>query len=367
MSTFGRDNDEIWSRGIVRSSTVIALDEWRPSRPKLLISSDEFVTGFVPPDYLIEGILLKRFLYSFTGLTGAGKTAIALRIAAHVASGKTLAGRDIDPGRVVYLAGENPTDVRMRWIAMLEKMGLDGSPVHFVEGKISISESLEDLKREVRDVGGADLVIVDTSPAYYEGSEENDNVQMLEHAHKLRGLVSLPGGPCVLAACHPVKGASNENLLPRGGGSFLNEMDGNLVVKKRDSVAELHWQGKLRAPDFEPITFQLETVYSDILIDSKGRDIPTVMAGAISDEAATTLEAKARRDEDAVLTLMAQTPGGSIASMAQALGWLTSNGEPYKSRVQRALKSLKDEKYVFLQRGSYVLTEKGKDEAKRCS
>src|SRR5262249_38350148 len=44
------------------------------SNSGLMQSSAEFVAGFVPPDYLIDGLLQRRYVYSFTGPTGSGKT-----------------------------------------------------------------------------------------------------------------------------------------------------------------------------------------------------------------------------------------------------------------------------------------------------
>ena len=52
-----------------------------PANKPLILSSAKFAEGFVPPDYVIFGLLQRRFLYSITGRTGAGKTAILLRIA----------------------------------------------------------------------------------------------------------------------------------------------------------------------------------------------------------------------------------------------------------------------------------------------
>jgi hypothetical protein len=46
----------------------------------LIQSSVEFTRNFVPPDYLIDGILQRRFCYSLTAKTGTGKTAIMLRV-----------------------------------------------------------------------------------------------------------------------------------------------------------------------------------------------------------------------------------------------------------------------------------------------
>jgi RecA-family ATPase len=87
-----------------------------------IISSKDFVAGFIPPDYVVDGLLQEGFFYSLTGQTGAGKTAITLRLAASVAMGALFAGRETKKRRVLYLAAENPIDVRMRWIALAQHM-----------------------------------------------------------------------------------------------------------------------------------------------------------------------------------------------------------------------------------------------------
>ena len=48
-------------------------------------------------------------------------------------------------------------------------------------------------------------MIVDTSTAYFEGDDENNNVQMGKHARMLRSLAKLPGGPTIIIRCHPTK------------------------------------------------------------------------------------------------------------------------------------------------------------------
>ena len=90
----------------------------------LIQMSGQFVKGFVPPDYVLDGLLQRRFLYSLTARTGGGKTATVLLIAAVVALGKTIGKLEVTQGRVLYFAGENPDDVRMRWIAMAQTHGL---------------------------------------------------------------------------------------------------------------------------------------------------------------------------------------------------------------------------------------------------
>ena len=75
----------------------------------LIKSSGEFVADFVPPDYLIDGLLQRRFLYALTGVTGLGKTAVALAIALHVALGLRLGKLEVERGKVLYFAGKIPT------------------------------------------------------------------------------------------------------------------------------------------------------------------------------------------------------------------------------------------------------------------
>lgn len=339
-----------------------------PAAPQRMFQdSATFTADFTPPDYLVDGIIQRRFIYSMTAPTGSGKTAILLLLAAHAALGRPLAGRDIPKSRVAYLAGENPDDVRMRWIAMAEKLEFDlaAIDVHFIPGTFSLTAMEKQIAKEAKAAGGFHLVIVDTSAAFFEGKDENSNTELGKHARILRRFTTLPGEPTVIVAAHPTKNATNEGLLPRGGGAFLAEVDGNLVIKKSDSVVDLSWQGKFRGADFEPIGFKLETVTTDSLKDSRGRKIPTVMASPIAASERAAMADTAMRNEDQVLILLADGAQSSIAAIAEALGWISFRGEPQKSRAKRALDNLKAARMVETIRGRWQLTDKGRKEAQR--
>ena len=274
----------------------------------------------------------------------------------------------VERGRVLYLAGENPDDVRMRWLAMAKAIGFDVNAidVHFLPGVFKLTEIGARIATEVAEIGEIALVIVDTSAAFYEGDDENHNVQMGAHARRMRHLINLPGKPCVLVACHPVKNATPDNLLPRGGGAFIAEMDGNLTAIKTDNAVTLHWQGKFRGPDFAPVPFQLLTTTTEAVRDSKGRTIPTVIAKPMTESERSAAEAATRTDEDALLIAIANHDRASMAGLADALQWITRKGKPDKSRVQRCADRLKRDKLVNAGRGgTLTLTEKGKAEATR--
>jgi DNA-binding MarR family transcriptional regulator len=338
----------------------------KPSRIK---SSADFVRDFFPPDYLVDGLLQRRFIYSFTGQTGSGKTAVALLLAVSIARGVPIGGREVERGRVLYIAGENPDDVRQRWIAMAEKMGfdLDSIDVHFIDD----TRDLDEVERRARDegekLGGFSLVVVDTAAAFFTGENENDNVQNGNYARRLRKFTTLPGGPTVLVNTHPVKNAAPDNLLPRGGGAFLNEVDGNLTLSRSDPTSTLHWQGKFRGPEFDPIHFETRTVTTTRLVDSKGRQLWTVMAKTLTHEEEQQRAKAANSNEDQVLVMLAEAEDGlTIATIAEKLGWMSNKGEPQKSRVFRILKSLERTKLLTKERGGRsALTEKGRTEAKR--
>jgi AAA domain len=331
----------------------------------LIKSSKEFVAGFIPPDYLVDGLLQEAFLYSLTGATGAGKTAIMLRLAASVATGAVFAGRETKKCRVLYLAAENPADVRMRWIALAQQMDFDADTIEvfFVEGGFKISEMGNKLKEDASRHGGEfGLIIIDTGPVFYEGDDENNRTQQARHAAMLRELIDIvPGKPAVIANVHPVKNAAPDNLLPAGGGSFLNQVDGNLTAAKTDNTTELHWQGKFRGVEFAPMHFILRTVTHERLKDRKERNIPTVVCDWISDMAKEEIAKQKIGDENQVLAILDADPKASQATIANKMGWKLFSGEPHKSRAARCLNALKTAKLVKPTRtGNHKLTEEGK-------
>jgi hypothetical protein len=185
----------------------------------------------------------------------------------------------------------------------------------------------------------------------------------------MRTLTKLPGGPCVLALCHPIKHATQrDQLVPRGGGAFLAEVDGNLTAWRHgDDLVELHHFGKLRGPGFEPVSFRVEPITTPKLVDSKGRLIPTVRALAISEAEAEKESSNVRQDEDNLLAALLSNPNRSFAELAIACDFKSKTGQPQKSKVQRRLADLKADKLVKQARGRWVLTDEGRKTAEKSS
>lgn len=323
----------------------------------------EFTRDYKPPAYLIDGIILRHRLYSLTGKTGHGKTAIGLTVACEVAQRGE---------RAVYLAAENPDDIKMRAVLMKDRSGLpENLPLHFVGGGFELSTEIDALEVKVGAIGGASLVVVDTGAAFlaHSGTEdENSNLALLRFALTLRELTELPGHPAVVVLMHPTKGAIQETLLPRGGGAFLNEVDGNLCVWAEGdrSVAELSWCGKFRGPSFDPVRFALEVGECDALVDAEGQKIPSVWARQIGEEETERLSDRQRTDATALLDQMAMVPEATVRQRAEYLSWQSEAGAPNTARVHRAMKRLQEAglaaKDALTDR--WKLTAAGRDRAK---
>jgi hypothetical protein len=194
---------------------------------------------------------------------------------------------------------------------------------------------------------------------------------MGQHARMLRRLTELPGGPCVLVLCHPIKYVTEAaQLLPRGGGAFLAEMDGNLtVVRHDDNLIELH-HGKIRGPGFEPLSFRLDRITTEKLVDSKGRQIPTVHAVPIGRADESNQQKRIREDEDRVLAALLNQPDASMAEIAELNGWTYNSGDPAKTRVKKAIDRISaGAKPALLRknRDRWELTEAGKECARRAA
>lgn len=314
-----------------------------PSGGPVIKSYADFIKDFEPVDFLVDGILIQSFFYAMTGQTGSGKTAIALQMAASIARGIPFAGRETCKRRVLYLAAENPLEVQMRCIAMAQQMDFDPTEINMfiIENVFKISEMSDAITTEAIRVGGNfGLVVVDTGPVFFEGDDENSRVQMRTAARTLRDLINvIPGKPTVLALMHPTKNATAE-LIPAGGGSFINEVDCNLTVSKTSDTDVVVGLGKRRGPDFNPLNFKLNSVSHETLKTTTGKQMYTVFAEYISPTAQEDREKAALVDKRKLLRFMRDNPSASVRELAIMMDWKLGNGEPYQSKVQRRIKRL---------------------------
>jgi hypothetical protein len=321
-----------------------------------LLTSEQFAQSEpLVRRFLVDGIIETGRLYSLTGVTGSGKTAVLMRMAADVALGRCVCGHRTTKSRVVFLAGENPSDVHGRWLTMCADLGLSPKDieVHFVRGAFDLTnlkDGLGALKADVMKLGkdfGA--VIVDTSAAFFartEHEDENSNVDMQQWALELRELLeAIPGKPAVIVASHPIKGSERrldlDNLVPRGGGAFLNSIDGNMTatVDGTTGYTKIHWAGKFRGVPFDPLYYELKILDSPIK-NERGIPIKSVVAEPKTDAQVDAKEATERQELESVLLKIAADRDGSVRDWCRAMGWVNGKGDPKTSTMFDRLKKL---------------------------
>jgi hypothetical protein len=308
-----------------------------------------------------------------TAQTGVGKTSIAMRWMAHIVTGRPIGDREVQEGNVLYLAGENPDDVRARWLALSREMGIDPDTPK-VTWLVGTDMGARDhrLWHEITKKGlEFALVIVDTAAAYNAGDDENSNNQAGAYARQLRSLTELPGGPCVVVLCHPTKRAGDDDLMPRGGGAFLAEVDGNMAVMRKDSLLAVVPFGKFRGDMSWSQKYEIEVVGDHPkLKDARGRQMRSVLARPVTDATAAAMERGAERDEDCVLRALPSHQDGGLTQtdVARKLRWFIKGdpNQPAHYRVKRLLEVLQQSKLAeCVRKTRWRLTSKGEIEVNR--
>jgi hypothetical protein len=323
---------------------------------KGILSSAQFMATMRSPSYLLDGVLQRGRVYSFTGLTGHAKTLLAQLLGSAVGAGRLFGHREVCQGSVLFLAGENAENVKLQFYGLCADQGIDPTtlPIYWHDGAFRIDDAAARVAQDAASIPNLNLVIPDTLQAFFPGDDDNSNIQMLAAARQFRALTEMPSRPTVLIPAHPVKNARRDNLLPRGGSAFLNEVDGNLTVWADDGIATLHWQGKHRGPSFDPMEFELVRTEPPGLVDEKGRQMPCTVARPLLIARGEQIAKENITREDRALQAIRANAMLSYQGLADHIGIS-------KSTAKRLHEKLRTEKWIKPKGRGWVLTAAGED------
>jgi hypothetical protein len=210
---------------------------------------------------------------------------------------------------------------------------------------------------EHRDIAS---VVIDTSAAYFAGDDENDNKQALDHAKWLRSIATrLPGNPTVLVCCHPTKYSRDDDLVPRGGGAFLNEVDGNLLCEKAGDITLVSRDpNKYRDAYFDPFGFRRSVTFPEQLRNPEtGKRMPTIVAHYADEDEVAEVEYESNLEDMQVLEKLAEDSTMSLRKIADKLYWMhAGSGLSDGKKVSRIIKRLQKARLVD---GNHQLTGLG--------
>lgn len=188
------------------------------------------------PEPLIKDTIDRRTVALLEGRNSTGKSFLALDWACCVATGRPWQGREVQRGRVLYLAAEGAYGLHNRvtaweagWRHQVppERFTVRASPVNLFTGR-DCAELIE-----VVHADGYDLVVVDTWARSTVGGHENDNsdsTQAFVHADAMRKV-----GATVLVVHHTDKADSGG----RGASALEDNADTIYRIKGDDGYLEL--------------------------------------------------------------------------------------------------------------------------------
>ena len=318
--------------------------------------SDSFLADLQPLEYLIEGVIPTGVVYSLTGYTGHGKTTLALQFALSIAEGEDFCGRETTKGSVLVLAGENPYNLKWQYAAALAARGLQRADVHFVQGHFSLDQWTDVLKAKLESMPDVKLIIIDSLQAFFEGDSDNDNTQMVEMARKLRRVGEISSRPAMMIIAHPAgKTPAKDMLVPRGGGGFLNEIDGNLTIWSGDAMQQtLHHSQKFRGAGFEPMEWVMQSHEFEHLTDAKGKPLKL----PVSRPEMIIERANRESANDRILVRYVQTVAdGQPLSVRE----LSAQESVSRYRAEQTVNTARDEKLIRRYAKTYTITDGGRD------
>lgn len=259
-----------------------------------------------PIEWLLRGLLVRGYLYTFTSPTNHGKTTVMANLIAQCLKGADFGEHknDVGPMNVLLLCGENDVDTAHKMMGAFAEFGVtqDDLVKFYVIDKAFPMSEYGDQVVDYANTFGVDfhLVVPDTWQAYWSGGAFNENEAQLAHAKAMRVLTTMNGRPTVIVPAHPVKNASKDNLVPYGGGAAMNELDGNFEGWNDSGIFTMSL-GKKRQPDMKPISLEIVGRVLNTLPDMQGNPTPTAVAVPLSDAAAENKQASAEEFREQIM------------------------------------------------------------------
>lgn len=191
-----------------------------------------------PPEYVVGGLLEHGGLTCIMGVPGAGKSTVALDIAAHIATGRSWQGRPVLKTKVLYLPGEGLAGVVQRLLAWEEARETSvGEDLLLGNGIIQLGATREawaELREFVarQQIG---LIIFDTFARMATNIDENsatDVGKAIKRFDQVRELTH-----CGVLVVHHTGKASPD--VARGSSALNGALDSELLVRTENERVQI--------------------------------------------------------------------------------------------------------------------------------
>lgn len=272
--------------------------------------------------WLIKGVLPQLGVGIMFGQPGTGKSFMAIDMAVSVVSGRLFNGRKVQPGPVVYIAGEGHAGVGQRIEAKFKQLDSDAGAerLHVSDRSISLVNATGDVDAMFAELDALpvapSLIIIDTLFRATAGADVNDQVAMTAFWEILDGL-KRRYGCCVLVVHH-----SGRNELQRSFGSvvLIANADFEMSVMQDNEGRALECSKMKDAEEFAPMAFDLNPVQLGLICDQFG-DIEAITSLTVDFVQRDVSDKKRDADTRRQAKAIARSPRGKHA---QYVGHLLS-------------------------------------------
>ena len=241
--------------------------------------TDEAMESQPPPEYLIDGVLVRDSLAVLYGPSGSGKTFVAIDWQLSVATGSWWQGRKVVKGPVLFVAAEGSGGLGARISAWKHSRTFHGDaglrifpePVNLLDPVAS------DVVAQAAKRIGAVLVVVDTVARSMPGGDENsakDIGLVVENADVIRRMSTAT----VLLVHHTGKDLS---AGMRGHSALRGALATSVECKGGEGRLVLTCDKQKDDVEFSPIHLGLVQAGASWVISDRVKDVAELPSGAV--------------------------------------------------------------------------------------
>ncbi|MFL2812105.1 MAG: helicase RepA family protein [Paracoccaceae bacterium] len=240
------------------------------------------------PQYLVEGLIEQQSLCQIFGVSGSGKSFLAIDMACSIGSGKDFHGRPVIRGPVVYVAGEARKGVirRINAWAMAHSIKLIDMSLYVSRTAVGINNenNLSELKAEMQSIeeefGSPALIILDTLARNFGDGDENDTRDMTSFISEVDRLND--EFDCASLIVHHA--GHGEKGRARGSSALKGALDAEYKIFRQDDRITMSCTKMKDEEEPEPMCFYLVpielgqsekgTIVSSAVLEFRGTATP---------------------------------------------------------------------------------------------
>lgn len=315
--------------------------------PTLKLWTQSERQAFKPPIEFLEGWLAEsKFSYIY-GPSTAGKSALVLDMAFHVAAGRPWFGKRVRQRPVLYIGLEGESGVLARLEAMEALYGepsqIDPMTGHWA--MLTDKTTTAHVIKAVKELG-AGWVIVDTLARAMTGGDEN-SAQDMGRIIDAAGIIQSVTGAHVTLLHHTGKDSAkgprgSSALKPAADLEISVEKDPNspvrvaTVLKNKDGKEGDEIKFTIEGQDIDKINSWNEPVNAAVIKSAEGTDLFPDLDASLSDRDRQALEILQQLDRDAMLT---EPTESEWADTLKRKAWI--EGEPKPDTWSKAYRRTK--------------------------